>query len=89
MKARGYPVSDFEQRVGIFRADHPVVVENYRIAHQIAIRDREGPVSTEELRQAMIHYRELFADLLHDGGMMPVRDVRNETRNLAPEAGGR
>ena len=87
MKARGYPVSDFEQRVADVSVDHPVVVENYRVAHQIAIKDREEPVTTEELRQAMIHYRALFADLLHDGGMMPVREVRNDTRNFAREAG--
>lgn len=87
MKARGYPVSDFEQRVADVSVDHPVVVENYRVAHQIAIKDSQEPVSTEELRQAMIHYRALFADLLNDGGMKPVREVRNETRKLAREAG--
>jgi cytoskeletal protein RodZ len=69
MRARGYPVSDFEQRVADVSVDHPVVVENYRVAHNIATRDRREPVDTEELRQAMIHYRALFADLLHDGGM--------------------
>ena len=87
MKARGYPISDFEQRVADVSVDHPVVVENYRVAHGIAIKDREDPVATEELRQAMIHYRALFADLLHDGGMRPVRDVRTDTRNLAREVG--
>jgi len=91
MRARGYPVSDFEQRVADVSVDHPVVVQNYRIAHDIAIRDRREPVSTEELRQAMIHYRALFADLLGDGGRAPARDVRTDkrtdTRNLAREAG--
>lgn len=87
MRARGYPVSDFEQRVADVSVDHPVVVENYRIAHDIALRDEKQPVNTEELRQAMIHFRALFADLLHDGGMQPVRDVRTETRELAREVG--
>src|SRR6478672_9192367 len=76
MRARGYPVSDFEQRVADVSVDHPVVVENYRIAHDIAVRDSKEPVSTEELRNAMLHYRALFADLLHDGGKYPIRDVR-------------
>jgi hypothetical protein len=79
MKARGYPVSDFEQRVADVSVDHPVVVENYRVAHDIAIRDSQEPVSTEELRSAMLHYRALFADLLHDGGKYPVRDIRSDT----------
>jgi hypothetical protein len=87
MRARGYPVSDFEQRVADVSVDHPVVVENYRVAHNIATRDRREPVDTEELRQAMIHYRALFADLLHDGGMAPVRNVRTDKRKLAREVG--
>jgi hypothetical protein len=75
MKTRGYPVSDFEQRVADVSVDHPVVVENYRVAHDIAARAQNERVSTEELREAMIHYRALFADLLHDGGLRPVREV--------------
>ena len=87
MKARGYPVSDFEQRVADVSVDHPVVVENYRIAHDIAVRDSQEPVSTEELRNAMLHYRALFADLLHDGGKYPIRDVRPDNSRLARGAG--
>jgi hypothetical protein len=87
MKARGYPVSDFDQRVADVSVDHPVVVENYRVAHGIAVRDRREAVDTEELRQAMIHYRALFADLLHDGGLYPIRDVRTDNSRLTREAG--
>ena len=79
MRARGYPVSDFEQRVADVSVDHPVVVENYRVAHDIAVRDSQEPLSTEELRNAMIHYRALFSDLLHDGGKYPIRNVRTDT----------
>jgi FtsZ-interacting cell division protein ZipA len=64
MKARGYPVGDFEQRAADISVDHPVVVENYRSAHDIALRDSRGQASTEDLRQAMVHYRTLFEDLL-------------------------
>jgi FtsZ-interacting cell division protein ZipA len=87
MKARGYPVSDFEQSVADVSVDHPVVVENYRIAHDIAVRDSREPISTEELRNAMLHYRALFADLLHDGGKYPIRDVRPDNSRLARGAG--
>ena len=64
MKARGYPVSDFEQRAGDISVDHPKVVEHYRTAHDIAERHGRGEASTEELRQAMIHYRALFDNLV-------------------------
>lgn len=64
MKARGYPVSDFEQRAGDISVDHPVVVEHYRKAHDIAQREARGDAGTEELRQAMIHYRALFDNLV-------------------------
>ena len=64
MSARGYPVSDFEQRAADISVDHPLVLENYRAAHQIALRQAQGQASTEDLRQAMIHYRTLFEELV-------------------------
>jgi hypothetical protein len=64
MRARGYPVGDFEQRAADVSVDHPHVVDHYRTAHQIALRQRTGEADTEQLRQAMVHYRALFADLL-------------------------
>lgn len=64
MEARGYPITDFEQQAADISVDHPEVVTNYRSAHEIAAaHEREG-VATEQLRQAMIHYRALFSDLL-------------------------
>ncbi len=66
MKARGYPVGDFAERAADISVDHPVVVENYRAAHAIALRHNSGQASTEDLRQAMVHYRSLFNELLED-----------------------
>jgi hypothetical protein len=63
MEARGYPVADFDQRAADISVDHPRVVENYRSAHDIALRLGKGEASTEELRSAMIQYRSLFDDL--------------------------
>ena len=64
MKTRGYPVGDFEQRTADISVDHPMVVENYRIAHNIAVRDKRNEAETEDLRKAMVHYRSLFEELL-------------------------
>jgi len=64
MKARGYPMGDFEQRTADISVDHSAVVNNYRIAHEVAVRERGGETSTEELRTALLHYRMLIADLL-------------------------
>ena len=66
MSARGYPVSDFEQRAADISVDHPLVMQNYRAAHAIALRQTSGKASTEELRQAMIHYRTLFEELVSE-----------------------
>jgi FtsZ-interacting cell division protein ZipA len=63
MSARGYPVSDFEQRSADLSVDYPMVVQNYRAGHDIALRHRRGEANTEDLRQAMIHYRALFDEL--------------------------
>jgi len=64
MHARGYPVGDFDRRVEDISVDHPDVVMNYRAAHDIAQEHAQGRASTEDLRQAMVHYRALFRDLL-------------------------
>jgi hypothetical protein len=64
MATRGYPVGDFEQRVADVSVDHPDVVMNYRAAREIASQHAEGKATTEDLRQAMVHYRALFRDLL-------------------------
>jgi hypothetical protein len=65
MHDRGYPVDeDFEQRMADISVEHPAVVENYRAAHGISVRARSGQASTEQLRQAMVHFRALFDDLL-------------------------
>jgi hypothetical protein len=64
MKTRGYPVSDFDQRAADISVDHPQVVENYRSAHDIALRVGKDAATTEDLRTAMIHYRSLFEELV-------------------------
>jgi hypothetical protein len=73
MTARGYPVADFEQRAADVSVDHPRVVEHYRAARVIAASHGRGEASTEDLRQALIHYRELFADLLEAPHTHPER----------------
>jgi len=64
MQQRGYPMGDFERRAADISVHHPQVVEHYRAAHQLTELDRRGQVDTEGMRQAVIHYRALFADLL-------------------------
>lgn len=65
MAARGFPVADFEQRVEDISVMYPDIVSNYRSAHAIAQKNQlDGGASTEELRQAMVHYRSLFEELL-------------------------
>ena len=83
MSVRGYPVADFAQRVADVSVDHPAVAENYRLAHDIAVKHEHANVGIEKLRDAMLHYRALFADLLHDGGLQPVRQVRPDERRAA------
>jgi hypothetical protein len=64
MTTRGYPVENFEQVAADISVDHPTVVQNYRSGHDIAVRHQRGEAGTEDLRQAMIHYRELFDELV-------------------------
>jgi hypothetical protein len=64
MQGQGYPMGDFDQRAADISVDYPVIVENYRAAHDIALRHSRGQASTEDLRMAMVHYRTLFQQLL-------------------------
>jgi hypothetical protein len=64
MTARGYPMADFERSASDISVDHPAVVEAYRAAQVIAVRDARGEADTEELRKAIVHYRTLFSELL-------------------------
>jgi hypothetical protein len=61
MAERGYPVEDFEQRAADMSVDHPQVVEHYRQGHRLSTTHGDD---TEQLRQAMRHYRALFEELV-------------------------
>ena len=71
MRVRGYPMSDFEQRAADLSVDYPTVIEDYRVAHAIAMRDAEGSASTEDLRKAMQHYRSLFEHIVDTHVLQP------------------
>lgn len=64
MLKRGYPMENFEHRAADISVDHPAVVDHYRAAQAIAVRDERGEADTEELRKAVVHYRVLFDELL-------------------------
>jgi hypothetical protein len=66
MTTRGYPMNDFDQRAEDLTVDHAGVVHEYRQAHDIAVRHSHKEASTEDLRQALVHYRALVADLLEE-----------------------
>jgi pyridoxal biosynthesis lyase PdxS len=72
MRDRGYPVENFEQRAADVSVDHPLVVDNYRAAGAITVRAQRGEATTEDLRQAMRHFRSLFEELLDDSSDQPL-----------------
>jgi hypothetical protein len=86
MTARGYPLGDFDQRAADISIDHPHVVANYRAARDIAQRQGRGEASTEDLRQAIIHYRALFEDLLERHDITEQKPAVQDDRELV---GGR
>jgi hypothetical protein len=63
LEARGYPTASFDQRAADVSVTYPRVMENYRIAHGIAVRPGRTEATTEELRTAMIQYRQIFDEL--------------------------
>jgi hypothetical protein len=64
MAERGYPTKDFDERAADLSVDHPELVQNYREGHRLAESTHGNGASTEDLRQAMTHYRALFEELV-------------------------
>ena len=64
MTTRGYPVGDFAAQAADLSVSYPTVVSNYRAAHTVAENAARGDVATEDLRQAFVHYRTLFQELV-------------------------
>jgi len=73
MADRGYPMADFDRRSADLSVHYPAVVQNYRAAHDIALKHRAGKASTEDLRQAMICDRALFEELVTDDRLQDAR----------------
>ena len=82
---RGYPMSDFEQRAADISVSFPAVVQNYRAAHGIVMRHADGKATTEELRQAMVHFHTLFEELLRPGVEQPpkVQPINQKRKGVA------
>lgn len=79
MRERGYPVDDFETRSSELSVDHPDVVQNYRDGQRLASASERGEASTEDLRQAMVHFRSLFERLAEPNrGDSGARDARGQ-----------
>ena len=85
MRDRGYPVDEFEQRAADISVDHPQVVEDYRAAHAVSLANERDLASTDDLRQAFVHYRALFTELLDSGHDGHRQDVRDEQREVGDE----
>jgi hypothetical protein len=83
MRERGYPVDDFDTKVDMVAADHPEIAEHYRAAHTVGSRvDQHG---TEDQRQAFVHYRALFAELLGEGEHGRHAEQTRPVETRAPE----
>jgi hypothetical protein len=88
MRDRGYPMDDFEQRAADISVDHPELVQRYRDGHRIAQNAATGTASTEDMRQAMQHYRELFSELLEPAADEPTAADRGEAALRSGGANG-
>lgn len=88
--ARGYPTEDHDEQMEQLSVEHSETLSHYREATNIHRRHQQGLASTEDLRQALVHYRALFADLL---GATPVEQSDGQPtdgkRSRQREAGSR
>ncbi|HEX8804878.1 MAG TPA: hypothetical protein VF743_11815 [Acidimicrobiales bacterium] len=84
LRARGYTADDFDERAALISADHPDVVEDYRVAHDVHSGDREDPADTDRLRDAFVRYRHLFERLVDtdDAAAQATTRVDDDRDNL-------
>jgi hypothetical protein len=80
MRARGYPTGDFDDQLETLSVEHAQTLDHYRAAHGIFESNLRGQASTEQLRQALVHYRVLATDLLDVNDAGDAKDVRSDTR---------
>lgn len=66
MKEQGYPAEDYDQVADDLSVQHAQMLPHFRAAHEISLSAADGSADTEELRRAVIYYRDLFTDLLGD-----------------------
>lgn len=71
---RGYPTGDYDEQVAHLSVEHARTLGHYRDAHEISRRSERGEAGTEDLRQALVHYRALFADLLGENPVQTTTD---------------
>ena len=81
LQDRGYPTEGYEQILADLSVEHARNLEHYRAAHALSESSATGSASTEDMRQAMIHYREMFDDLL---GEQPATDDVTVTEEAGP-----
>ena len=82
MRERGYPMDNFEEHANNLSVDYPQLVDNYREAHAIAMREKSA--NTEDLRKAMLHYRNLFEELLGGNDGAQAEPVAERSEDTAP-----
>ncbi|OBC10887.1 hypothetical protein A5784_35865 [Mycobacterium sp. 852013-50091_SCH5140682] len=85
LRERGYPIDDFEERAADISVDHPKVVEHYRAGHVLHLAQQHGEIGTEAQREALVHYRTLFEELLRPDHETHEADATHETHETPAE----
>jgi hypothetical protein len=86
---RGYPTGDYDEQLANLSVEHARPLGHYRDAHEISLRSQRGEASTEDLRQALVHYRALFADLLGENPVQTTTDHDTDATGTRPDAASR
>ncbi|HET8660504.1 MAG TPA: hypothetical protein VFM55_16060 [Micromonosporaceae bacterium] len=88
VRERGYPTEDHDEQLAHLSVEHARTLGHYRDAHEIYLRNERGEATTEQLRQALVHYRALFADLLGEDPVPPNGSVTDPATPHAPTRHG-
>lgn len=68
---RGFPTDDVRTQEDMLSVEHADVLEGFRAGHAIEQQNTTGSADTEQVRQGMLHFREVFESLVGEANGEP------------------
>jgi hypothetical protein len=85
LRERGYPTGDFDEQAAMVAVDHGDRADAYRRAYAIHRGEAGEAVTTDDLRESFLGYRNVFQALVEDGDPSDAVDDRQATAPVSAD----